>query len=380
MGLLDNLRKKKELQRLEKAAEESPSPQTLSALSERCFQVGDLERALEVAEHALKQFPLSDKVQATFKYIRKAQLQAKIRELNDVIRKNPNPVSYGQLAIIYKDMGETHKAVDVCRELEDRFPLSENSYMIIGEIRERRFREDLLATDGEKAMTNLEHALEINPHNYKALLMLAEIYIRIGAFTLAIERLEKITSFAPTDDRVRSLIEESRELVNPDAEDEVEWLFRDVENKKRFANDIREVEEEGGKLIAPAEGPAPAAPPAREDTVKRRLERFDKLPGFLGALAVDREGKALADKVPFHVNRESFDATIQKVYAVAHNAALRMDVGAFLRAEVRGDFGQLLLSYGDGVILGVMAEAKTRPELLDQAVKQALSGMSAATA
>ena len=379
MGLFDNLKKRKELQRLRDAAENRPAPETLTALATKLHENGEVEEALAVAERGLDLFPLSDRVQSVFKFIRKQQLQQKIREIKNKIQSNPSAAAYGQLAIIYKDMGDTHKAVDVCKDLEEKFPLSENSYMIIGEIRDQRFAEDRLAVDGQRAMENLEHALEINPHNYKALLMLAEVYIRIGAFNLAIERLEGIMTFAPTDDRVRSLADEARELVNPEAdesEESLEFLFVDVENRKAFLYDVREVEEGLGRLIEPAIADAPDTVPSGEK-LRKRLDRLEKLPGFMGAIAVDRDGRELAGKVPFHVNKETFDNVAVKILKAARNAALRMDVGDFMHGDIRGSFGQLLLQYGDGVVLAVMADQKTRPELVQQHVKSILSGIAA---
>ncbi|MHC5019984.1 MAG: tetratricopeptide repeat protein [Planctomycetota bacterium] len=380
MGLFDNMRKRKEIARLEKAAEDRPAPETISALATKLHEQGEIDRALEVAEKGLELFPLSDRVQSVFKFIRKQQLLQKIRDIKEKIRTNPSAAVYGQLATIYKDMGETHTAVDICKELEEKFPLSENSYMIIGEIREQRFREDRLANDGLKAMENLENALEINGHNYKALLMLAEIYIRIGAFNLAIERLDAIGSFAPTDDRVRKLLEEARELVNPEAdedEEELEFLFMDVENRKAFLYDVREVEEGLGKLIERAAVEVGERAPSTE-MLKRRLERLDKLPGFMGALALDRDGREICGKVPFHVNKETFDRVVQQILGAARNASLRMDVGDFMQGDVEGPFGKLVLQYGDGIVLGVMAEPKTRTELIHQQVKSILSGVAAA--
>jgi tetratricopeptide (TPR) repeat protein len=380
VGLFDNLKKRKELQKLRDAADNRPSPESLTALATKLHESGEVEEALRVAEKSLELFPLSDRVQTVFKFIRRQQLNQKIREIKEKIQAQPSAAAYGQLAIIYKDMGDTHKAVDVCKDLEEKFPLSENSYMIIGEIRDQRFREDRLAVDGQKAMQNLEHALEINPHNYKALLMLAEIYVRIGALNLGIERLESILSFAPTDDRVRRLIDEARELVNPEAdesEEALEFLFMDVEGRKAFLYDVREVEEGLGRLIEPSVASSPERAPSAE-SLRKRLDRLDKLPGFMGALAVDREGRELAGKVPFHVNKETFDGTVGTILKTARNAALRMDVGDFLHGEVRGSFGQLVLQYGNGVVLGVMADEKTRPELVEQHVKSILAGVDAA--
>jgi predicted regulator of Ras-like GTPase activity (Roadblock/LC7/MglB family) len=380
VGLFDNMKKRKELQRLRDAAENRPSPETLTALATKLHENGEMEEALEVAERGLELFPLSDRVQSVFKFIRRQQLVQKIREIKERIQNQPSAAAYGQLAIIYKDMGETHKAVDVCKDLEEKFPLSENSYMIIGEIRDQRFREDRLSVDGLKAMQNLEHALEINPHNYKALLMLAEIYIRIGAFNLGIERLDSIMTFAPTDDRVRKLCDEARELVNPEAdesEEELEFLFMDVENRKAFLYDVREVEEGLGRLIEPSVAATPGRAPST-DMLKKRLDRLDKLPGFMGAIALDREGREIAGKVPFHVNKGTFDGTVATILKASRNAALRMDVGDFMQGEVSGTFGQLLLQYGNGVVLGVMADAKTRPELMHQHVKSILAGVDAA--
>ncbi|MHC4600001.1 MAG: tetratricopeptide repeat protein, partial [Planctomycetota bacterium] len=139
MAFFENLRKKRELLKLERQVEQNPTPSNMATLAERYIHMGEIDKAFEIAQQGVQAFPNSEKVLRTFRYIKKMQLQAKIRELNQIIHKNPNPVAYGQLAMIYKDLGETHKAVDICNDLTHRFPLSENSYLIVGEIRYQRF-------------------------------------------------------------------------------------------------------------------------------------------------------------------------------------------------------------------------------------------------
>jgi predicted regulator of Ras-like GTPase activity (Roadblock/LC7/MglB family) len=98
----------------------------------------------------------------------------------------------------------------------------------------------------------------------------------------------------------------------------------------------------------------------------------------MGAVALGRDGNEICGKVPFHVNKETFDRVVTQILAAARNASLRMDVGDFLQGDVEGPFGKLVLQFGDGVVLAVMAEPKTRTELIHQQVKSILAGVAAA--
>src|SRR3990167_3044336 len=98
------MKKRKELQRLRDAADSRPSPESLTALATKLHESGEADEALQVAERGLELFPLSDRVQTVFKFIRRQQLNQKIREIKEKILSQPSAAVYGQLAIIYKDM------------------------------------------------------------------------------------------------------------------------------------------------------------------------------------------------------------------------------------------------------------------------------------
>jgi tetratricopeptide (TPR) repeat protein len=372
MGFFENLKKKRELGRLERQVELNPTPSNMATLAERYIHMGDTDKAFEIAQQGVKAFPNSEKVLRTFRYIKKSQLQAKIRDLTSTIQKNPNPVAYGQLAMIYKDLGDTHKAVDICTDLTKKFPLSENSYLIIGEIRYQRFHEDLLAKDGQLAIENLEKALELNSSNYKALLLSAEIYVEIGMLGKAVSNLKQILSFAPTDDHVSRLLQEAQALEAEQGEvdeEETEWLFIQVENRRQFTNIIRGPEFD--KMIVPVSGPSAVKYRINQDVLKRQVGSLGKMPGLLGALAMEKEtGNILADRIVLRIKKEDLEDMVKTVFRVSHNAALRMDVGSLSNGWVSGPFGNLHVVAIEGILLAILTDEQTRPDAVESAVQE----------
>jgi tetratricopeptide (TPR) repeat protein len=376
MGFFENLKKKRALQKLERQVETSPTPSNMATLAERYVHLGQIDKAFEISQQGVEAFPNSEKILRTFRYVKKLQLQGKIRALNEIIGKNPNPTSYGQLAMIYKDLGETHKAVDICNDLTSKFPLSENSYLIIGEIRYQRFHEDLLAKDGQLAIENLEKALELNESNYKALLLSAEIYVEIGALNLALRNLEIILQFAPTDERVRRLRDEARESDAPDVDpEEIEWLFIQVENRRQFTNIIRGLEAE--KLIVSVAGPSAEQFDINEEMVRRQVNRLAKMPGLIGAIAMNKnDGNIIADRIVLRVKKDDFDNVIKKIYRESHNACLRMDVGGFGNGIIQGPFGHLHLVQIEGILLAVLTDNQTKADLTDRTIQELVPALA----
>ncbi|MHC5035969.1 MAG: tetratricopeptide repeat protein [Planctomycetota bacterium] len=378
MGFFENLRKKRELLKLERQVEQNPTPSNMSMLAERYIHMGELDKAFEIAQQGVRAFPNSEKVLRTFRYIKKMQLQAKIRDLNTIIQKNPNPVAYGQLAMIYKDLGETHKAVDICTELTNKFPLSENSYLIIGEIRYQRFHEDLLAKDGQLTIENLEKALELNSSNYKALLLSAEIYVEIGLLDKAVRNLRQILEFAPTDDRVHRLLAECEELAasTPSIDDdEQEWLFIQVENRRQFTNIIRGPEME--KMIVATAGPSVVQYTINQEILKRQINALAKMPGLMGAIALDKEtGKILADRIVLRVKKQDLEEMVKTVFRVSQNASLRMDVGSLNAGRVSGPFGSLHLVAVEGILVAILVDAQTKPDLVEITIQEMMPTLS----
>jgi tetratricopeptide (TPR) repeat protein len=75
-----------------------------------------------------------------------------------------------------------------------------------GLIRLERFHEEYIPTDGEKALSHLQRAVEKNPHNYKAKLLFARNYGEIGIFENAREHTRDLLNDHPGDDTASQYI------------------------------------------------------------------------------------------------------------------------------------------------------------------------------
>ena len=99
MGFLDFLQASP-LKKLEAAAEENPSPETLSALAEKHMELGEFDQALLVADRGLQTFRQATRLREIVQFVRKKQSQARLKPLRDELRVRPSPLAYSQLAFL----------------------------------------------------------------------------------------------------------------------------------------------------------------------------------------------------------------------------------------------------------------------------------------
>ncbi len=368
MGLFENMRRRREVEKLEDQARTNPGPNTFAELAEKLLAYGEEARALDVAKEASAKYPASEHVQTTYQFILRTHLQNRIRDLNRRLAQNPTPADYASLAqLYYKDLGDRDAALETCRRGSVPFPNDENLHLVNGLVRFDRFHEDFLAKDGLRAIEHLEKAATLNASNYKAHALLAQVFVEIGALGRAKVSLRTVLRLAPEDDRARQMLArvEAVAPVGP-TEVDLERLLLDVERRGSLTREARAMV--AGEFEKPV-----TEKRTRVDEAKLAplLGRFDSVDGVRGALVLTRRGETLASKAA-GVSADSLADVVRQVYDVAEESSKRMDIGSFVRGTIDGPFGTLHVVELRSLVLAVLTTPDAKQEQVVESIDKCL--------
>lgn len=387
MSILRKVKQFRELGRLRTEARTSPTPGTIGALAERYIALGRTEDAHRVAEAGLKRFPTSERLAAVRTFAKKQRLTSEITSLKREMSEHPTPAVYSRLAEIYRELGNFEQALSICEQCVERFPLNENPYLIIGEIRLTRFLQDQIAFDGLTAEKQLRRVVKLNAQNMKAHLLLAWLYHCVGALEETKAHVRSAIGLTPENPELEKFLRDletrpqafENALEPVESEDEEEdW--DGVDDDPSIADLIRAVEARGTFRNRPEACPAsrllPASiggPVARLDVenLKRNLRDVGHRPGVSNALILDRDGEILADcSQTDGLTRKQFSELVAEIQKTSEDASRRMDVGTFHWCTVEGAFGGIAINRVKNISVGMKFDTSLRPDraqsLLDE--------------
>jgi tetratricopeptide (TPR) repeat protein len=362
-----------ELGRLRKAAKKRPTPETLGALAERYIALGKLEDASRVAEAGLARFPASERLRKVSTYAKKSRRKAQIAKLRAEMKERPTPSVYSQLADIQRELGNHEDALAICHQCIERFPLNENPYLIIGEIRLTRFISDRIGHDGVEAEQQLQRVVKLNGQNLKAHLLLGQLYFLIGALEPMRDHLEICLAISPGipefEDFLRHaeagrFLSGSAHVEEDDFLDDeegltVDELIRSVEVERAFRNPPDAFPK--NRLINTGNPTAKAV--LDVEGLRANLGRIGAGDGIRNAVILDRDGEHLADlSDPDSLTRKQFSELVSEIVSTSEDASRRMDVGSFQWCTVEGNFGGVTISRVKNISLGMKFDPGVRPE------------------
>ncbi|MBN2492139.1 MAG: tetratricopeptide repeat protein [Planctomycetes bacterium] len=336
--------------RLRRQARKHPSPAAWAALSERCLAMGKVEAGYASVEEGLRDFPTSERLHALRRLIQKESLRERVKSLRQSLRRRPDPYLYARLANVFRQLGELSKAESIAEECKTRFPCDENPYLIIGEIRTERFKQELMARDGRLAVENLERAVSLNPDNLKGRMQLAELYAALGANSRALPHLLHLAEATPDDERIRGLIAEVGS--RPVEEGELGALLRAAERRRRTPYPFP-----GGECPAGGGG-TPAAVPAADPAAIRRAAA-----GLFGIRNLKALYVAYEPAGPIEVKEDpslqadGFSRSAAKILKAAEASSRKMDMGGFAQGFLEGSFGRIVLRRTQGLEVALLLEA-----------------------
>jgi tetratricopeptide (TPR) repeat protein len=357
--ILDRVKQFWELRRLKAAARAHPSPATLGALAERFISFGRIEDAYRTAKQGISLFPTSDRLAKVCTFAKKQRLQTEIRRLRRELVTRPAPIVFSQLAEIYRQLGKNDQALEICQQCLEKFPLNENPYLIIGELRLARFLSELIAHDGIEAEKQLRRVVQINGQNVKAHMLLANLCYVVGAIPETIESLQAVLANSPDNQEIEAFIAEQGSRIEGAGNAPVSDRVREVERTHTLVNQPETFP--GGRFTPDA--PADQAATLDVEALRRSLSAVGKKVGVKNALIQDRDGEPLADFThPDSLTRGEFSELVSDLVTTSEDASRRMDVGAFQWCSVEGDFGGVAVTKAKNLAVAMKFDPNVNSE------------------
>ncbi|MCU0724500.1 MAG: tetratricopeptide repeat protein [Planctomycetes bacterium] len=383
MSILGKIRKIRNLRKLKAAAERSPSPQTVGALAEACIASGRLEEAHRLAKQGAAQFPASERLADVCRFVDRRRKSSEIISLREEIQQRPEPGLFRRLAEIHLDLGETDRALTLCEQCLEQFPLYEQAHLLIGQVRMSRFLQSRVAQDAVEAERQLRRVLKLDPRNERATVLLAFLCFVTGAHKqmdqtfqttlIATPGLSDLADLAQAaasprlwDRAVESRLEDE---LDEDERDSFVELARLVEMRGCFRNSPHMF-----PVDALGQAAAAAASWARLDSglLKDSVRRLGNQPGVRNVTAIGEGGEPLSEHTGDRgLPHDDFALLTETIRSCADEATRRMDIGNFLWCTVEGAFGGLTVSQIREVTFGLMHGMPIRPERAHVMVEEA---------
>lgn len=388
--MIKKVRQFREVNRLRRAAHRNPSPASIGLLAERFISLGRTDDAWRVAEEGMRRFPTSERLNAVRTFAKKERLKSEIQKLRRDLSERPTPAVYSRLAEIYRELGNLDQALGICEQCVERFPLNENPYLIIGEIRLARFFQDLVAFDGLEAERQLRRVVKLNGQNLKAHLLLAQIYFAVGATDAMKTHLDLAITLSPDNRELPKFAKDFElkaeqfavhsERPRTAAEVEEDDLDDDFDDPVSVEDQVRAVESRGSFRFRPETFPAwrlldggAGAVLARLDVekLKQNIREISDRSGVANAVILDRDGESLADAAETEgLTRRQFAELVMEVQKTAEDVSRRMDVGTFHWCTVEGAFGGISIARVKGISLGVKYGATVRADRAHEVLEE----------
>lgn len=350
MGFFARWKAKRELKKAIKRVKKHPSPKAAGDLIEKYIATGQLENAALMAKQSLEYYPASPSIRESYRLFKKAKYQEEIRGLNQQLKDRPNPSAYAMLAELYGEIGETDKTLDICREAIRKFPDYEGTYLIVGKIRYRRYREEGLPRDGLLAVEFFEKALKLNAKNYKTLMQLGEIYLELSMPTKATEKFKSVLYFAPEDERAKELIAYAQTLQAEDSID-IDDQFKELKAQR----DAQMVERRTSRFSI--------------EELNAKLESFPPFPGLIAVVVTTSQGRKLASRIDApQLDEEITRNAIGAIFNAADDSSLRMDIGGFEQGIISGQHYIMNIFKFENLVCAVLASSQVKPEMIQIAV------------
>ncbi|MDP6930366.1 MAG: hypothetical protein QF412_11755 [Planctomycetota bacterium] len=340
MKVLERFKMWRELKVLRAKAIKDPSPSTYIDLGQVFINTGNPEKTLEVAEDGLCLFPDSEGLQRLRKFAIKNRLKSRIENLRRKLNRSPHAGRYQELARLHLEVGDDGAAEGICYECTSHFPEESGTDAILGELLLSRFRSDLKACDGRKAIECLERVVSASPGDTATRKKLAELLFCIGASDSLDRHLDELRDELLVDRSLKVLFERVKE--EPSAmEEDLQDLLEGVEKAGRLTRSL--LAEARLESFAGAESLG---------IIRSTVSRIFETPGVT-KVAYIKGSKALV-KGDIEGGGDAFLQVVRVLASSAQRTSRRLDMGDFSKGVLEGDFGQICVCrYGD-VIAAVL--------------------------
>lgn len=332
MQLIQRMRIWKELKRLEQRVREEPSPTSFVDLAQVHINLGECDKAVEVAEEGMALFPQSIELQQLRRFAHRSLLRNRIHELRERIAFGPNERLYNELAMILLELGDFAEARQVCEDCLHRFPGDPAARLVLAQALLGNYYRDLASSEGAEAIRCLSLVLTRDPDSLQARRLLAELLCKLGAHHAARPHLERLVA-AGQD--VAELQQLSAGAMHEGGAEDVDRLLAGIEAGELVLQQPRARR----KQLTSDEGMGQI-----RDALARMVES-----GGVTKAAYIRGSKAIA-RGAIRDGKDPFLRIVRSLAKSGQRFARRLDIGNFSKAVLEGPSGTICIcSYGEVV-------------------------------
>lgn len=345
-------------------------PPSLVAVERRArtrLAAGDFERAQHIVKEGLQDYPGARVLEDIGFTIRRAQARAGIRSLRRRLERDGAPRAYEELIALYLELGMLTEARREATDYAVSHAGRDTPHLLLGEMSLRRFLDELQARDAHEARDRLHRAAQLNAQAIKPRLLLAELYYCVGADRALFAMAAEIESLAGETSDLEPVLAQVRDLDRPSGPEALDGLFERVEIEGRLHR------EPGTWPIDLRHSPASEV---NEERARRATERLVTEGTASEVVLLRHSGSLIA-----HAGGGEADAKGQGLVGVARTVAQTvshyardLDLGAFKRCTIQGEFG--LVAVGDlaGIVAGARWRRSPEPQRLWARIALAVEG------
>jgi len=330
--LIQRMRIWKELKRLEQRVREEPSPTTYVDLAQVHINLGECDKAVEVAQEGMALFPQAVELQQLRRFAHRSLLRNRIHELRERIAFGPNERTYTELATILLELGDFAEARQVCEDCLHRFPEDVAARLALAQAQLGNYYRDLAASEGAESIRCLSHVLTRDPDNRQARRLLADLLCRLGAAGAARPHLERLEAAG----------EDVADLRNLLGSEDAAAVAEDVDRM------LLAVEAGEHSLRQPRARRRSQTPDEGLGQIRDALSRLVEMEGVEKAAYI-RGTKAIA-RGAIQDGKDPFLRIVRSLAKSGQRFARRLDIGNFSKGVLEGPFGTICIcSYGEVV-------------------------------
>lgn len=347
---------------------------TLEAVVRRArakLATGEFEAAGKLVAEARFQYGEAIPLREVETSIQRAQARARIRELKERVERTDAPHAYEELVYVYLELGLVQEARGAAIAYGNAHPDKDAPHLLLGEMCLQAFFQDTQARDAHVAWQRLRRAAALNPLAIKPRLLLAELCYCVGADHALRDLARELEELAPGGSSLDALLRQIGSLPASDATQSMDGLFERVQADGALLRSPRSWPGERRRPTAHRVGGSRA-----HEAVEAAVNRAN-----VGEIVLlKRNGKLLAHAVsPSHAADEEAggDGLVDIARAVSQTVsryARDLDLGAFRRCTIQGDFGLAAVGELGDVIAGARWNRAQEPQRLWERLAMEVEG------
>jgi hypothetical protein len=292
----------------------SPGESESLEVARELVGAGRIDEAFRWLRKARASFRGSRRIERGFEKVKRLKVAVELEDAKARARRDPSAANALQVCELIRLSGNWRKAYRESLKTRDRFPDHWEVYLVLGRLFFERFRGSRNQKHGWAAVANLEQALDRNPNDYRALLLLAMSLLRLEKFPEARGVARNILRVAPGDRRASSLLAYIKKFYPPDG--------APLSIRAQPSETVRGATREG-------------AP----ESERSQVELAMSIPGAVGAFRLDESGDVV-DTLTRPNESFDFSGPIEIVEAMASACRLdtrRLGLGELTFCTLSGD-------------------------------------------